>query len=178
MNLRFNFVFVLTLYSCLMTKTFSQTNHASSAVRIEWTNPTNILFSYELRPVESNHIEVVLIVGQTTISSRTARLTSDQGSLIRLAKKAFEEMERNRQAIVASNVPEMQYRLTMRLSNNGDQEATSLEGGLSRLTRMFQESIELRQILSLCSSGQPKAYRLIDESGPMKQMLRPPATKK
>jgi len=150
-----------------------QTKKGRTPILIIWSDSTTELFTYALRPGNSNQVQVQLVVDGKVITEQKKERPGGIEQFAALSEKAVQEITQKRTSVKKSNESDAR-KLAISVTNAEGEHHALIEGDLKELTRLFQDTVALKEILKYVSENQPKAYRLIDEPGPLKQRMRKP----
>jgi DNA-binding helix-hairpin-helix protein with protein kinase domain len=156
-----------------MNPAVAQTNSVHNSIQIAWSGAEREFYSYTVSPAQTNQVEIRLTADGKSVGKRVAERSGGMDSLLKLAERASKEVAGKGNSGVVSK-PESRRLLEITLPKEGGPQKFSVDGDMKELTQFFHSSVALKELLKLASEEQPKAYRLIDESGPKNAMMLPP----
>jgi hypothetical protein len=161
------------LWCLFMNSTFAQTNAVQSSLKITWSGAEREFYSYTLSPVRTNRVEIQLATGGKSLGKHQVERVGGMDALLVLAQQASKEVNASKVNATESK-GDSKRRLEVVFERDEAERRFSVEGNAMELMQFFHSTTAMKELLRVASEQQPKAYRLIDESGPTKAMMLPP----
>lgn len=143
----------------------------SDPLVIEWTNFAGDKWSYHLRGITDEAIQVELQTNGRSFVVQTNHFKGGMSELLKLAQATVGEISTNQPRIT---VGKTKCKLSVKVAEEASERQASIEGDLKPLLDYFHSNPNVRKLLGFVSEDLPKKYRLVDEPGPLKQIISPP----
>ena len=138
---------------------------------VEWTNFVGEKWSYRAREIAGEEIRLELQTNGQTFLVQTNQFRGGIGEMMKLAQITISEISTKQPRIV---VGKTKCKLSLQVAERQSERHVAIEGDLKPIREYFLSESHLRKLLSFISENLPKKYRLVDEAGPLKQILPTP----
>ena len=166
-----------SVITCILTVvlSFLATNMVSAPkvppapIQITFSNSREVICVYNLRAASTDRVSIQLLGYGKNVGTLTKDWDGGIDNLLTLTERASAEVNK---AQIKPEKGDRWRKLTIRYSKGGVRHSFSIEGELDELFKFFWNTVDLKALLTLVSSGAPKGYHLIFVEGGA-TMVRP-----
>lgn len=161
--------FISTVVLSFMAMTMANAKVPPAPIQISFSNSREVICVYNVRAAPADRVKVQLLGYGKNVGTLTKVWDGGIDNLLALTERASSEANK------AQNKPvkgDRWRKLTIRYSKGGVRHSFSIEGELDELFKFFWNTVDLKALLTLVSSGAPKGYHLIFVEGGA-TMVRP-----